>query len=411
MQASLLLSLDHYIDFEVSDESQFWLNVSLTTFDDWIALQPDKEIWDPPSLRLWWSLYAVHNTMWFRGGKSGSTAFQSHEVELPSLSRFGTLINIKTSLLDLKSSNLLRQPYLQKLLAEMFIHRLRLQRMMSKIMEEATALGLRRTTATSPSIEIERSHFRLNCAKFFSKWDSELDKWWCGLPDYASDLKSASPLEDSKPIRLLSFHFAVTSTEFFSLCNAIYSFLLDGEDSSSFWILSVKHKQGMNSAKLLHIVSMIDERDLHRYLLNHGLNMVERALQHGLSSSQLSPASNDIAKVLLLTKKLLNIRTNSGRDSHTLARFMNSPEQSIKTTEGHPPDAVGYNLDKDNRTDTRMDSPSALPSSPEVSIPSETPSCHANMVEDLDPLFVSCDGYALVEDLVPPCDDIEWLET
>lgn len=411
VQASMLLSLENYIDFEVSDESQFWLDVCLINFEEWKGSQPDEEIWNSPSVRLRWSLYVVNNTMNFRRGKSGPGTFQSHEVGFPSLSRFDTLINAKQTLLNLKSSGLLRQPYLQKLLAEMFIHRLRLQRIISRITEEAAEIGLGRIT-TRESMEMEGSHCRLDLAKVFSKWDSELDKWWCGLPDYASDLKSAFHFDDSTSIRLLSFHLAVTATEFFSICNAIYSFLTEVEDSSSFWVISVKHKQSMNSAKLLHIISGMDERDMHRYLLNHGLNIVEWALQRRLSSSHLSTNSKDIAKVLSLTKKLLDIRTNLGRDNHSLTRFMKSTAQNLRTAEESPPKDTVINADQENSTDARIDSPcSALLSSTEASIPSETPSCYANMTEDLDPLFASCDGYTLVEDLMSPSIDVEWLKT
>jgi hypothetical protein len=411
VQASLLLSLEHYVDFEVSDESQFWLNVSLTTFDKWMGLQPEKEIWDASPLRLWWSLYVVNNTMSFRRGETGPTTIQRHDVGLPSLSRLGTLVNMRTSLRDLKSSILLRQPYLQKLLAVMFIHRLRLHRTISKIMGEAAELGIRRAM-TSSNTTTERSHCRLKIAKIFSKWDAELDKWWCGLPDYAADLKSASPVDDSSAIRILSFHFTVTATEFFSIYNAISSFLLDAEESSSFWLLSVKHKQSMNSAKLLHIVSMMDERDLNRYLLSHGLHMVELALQQGLSSPQLSPAFTDIGKVLLLTKKVLNIRTDAVRDKNTLARLMKDSEQDLGRSEELPSEgAICYPV-RENSAATRTDSPSSvLPSSSEVSAPNETPFCYGNMTEDLDVLFTSCDGYSLVEDPVSPCDNMEWLET
>ncbi|OAG37141.1 hypothetical protein AYO21_08676 [Fonsecaea monophora] len=415
MQASLLLSLDNYIEVEVNHDSKFWLDISLMTFRDCTALQPDRELWDPPSRRLWWSLYVVTNTMAFREGNHGAPEFRSRAMGTPSIAKFGSLVNTKVTWPNLPDNSFLKQPYLQKLLAEIFIHRLRLQNLISKIMEEAAALGLNRETI-GQSVAGERQKHRQDFARLFSRWDSELDKWWCGLPDYASDLKSGFHSGDTMPSRLLSFHVAVTGTEFFGICNAIYNLLMKIEDPSSFSILAVKHKKSMNSAKLLDIISAMDERDLPRYLLNHGLVMVEWALQQSLSSSYLSTASKEVSKLLLLVKKILDIRVATGRDSNPLTRLMKSPAKDSRAAAGSSPGSPGVfsplmDQDREITTEIRVESPcSALPSSSEASIPSETPIDCGNTTEDLDALFSSCNGYALDDDLMSPCDDIDWFK-
>lgn len=401
MQATLLLSLDSHVDFQASDESQSWLEASLMTFRDWVALQPEKEIWDQTSLCFWWSLYIINNSIGFRDVKTDPSAFQIGEIPLPSLTKFGNLINIKGMSLYLKGSNLLTNPDQQTLLCQMVIQRWRLQKMISKIIEEVNEVGILQHRPIKQKTAVKPENHGQDVARLFSKWDTELDKWWCELPYYASDLKSAFHPSDSTAGRLLSFHLAITATEFFSMCNSIYSLLMNMESPASFFVLAIKHKKSMNSARLLDMISAMDERDVPRYLLNNGLKMTEWALQLALNSSQLSTTSNEVAGLVFIMKQLLDIRVNTAQDAESLTWFMKlATKDSIKSNvlpdDDDPESGPHSNHDRGNNAYSHTDSPgSAFPSSMAPSLPDEVPDCYSGVSEDLQPLFADYNGYDL----------------
>lgn len=311
-------------------------------------------------------------------------------VELPSLSKFETRISSKVTTTTLQTSTFLKQPYLQRLLAENFIHRARLHKMVLEIIDETS----------------NRDRQDGEFAKGLSRWDAELDKWWCGLPDYASDLKSAFEAGNAASIRLLSFHFAITATDFFSISDAVNDILMNMENPSSLRIIAIKEKRNMNAAKYLDIVSRLDERDLPPYLRNHGFTMVECALQRCLSSSNFSSMSFEGSGLLLLVKKFFDTRAMTtqrpmslshliGKGSH-LKGLAVAPEVHPKC---HEKDDTLVNTDEGNTIEHAMDGLSSLSA---TSTPDGLAISYGDASESPDDFFSGVGVYTLDDDFMTP---------
>jgi len=318
-----------------------------------------------------------------------------------------------------QGSVFIKHPYLQKLLAEIFIHRAKLSKIISQILEETSESKITPTSARK-DLSTEDPHCGADLANVLTKWDGELDNWWSGLPDYASSLNSSFRTEYPSSVRLLSFHFAITATEFFSISNVVHNILMGIEGVSSLWTLAIGHKSTMNSAKMLHIMSSLSEVDQSRYLLNHGLPIIESALQRCLNPP-VSQNPLQASRLLNLTKMFFDIKAVITPKRGSLASFASRVSKSLAGACPRTTDCFGIggficSADEPNRVKGLMIEDSA--STPEVQSSTEGTTPNSQQVllgygldlDSPDEFFLDSGGYHSDDPFLAPCKDLNWLE-
>lgn len=417
-QAALLLSLGTPTGSSRCEDGHFWRDISLTSFRSWTLSVSNKGILKSPCTRIWWCLCIANNMAALCAGVHGSFVLPDYGLGLPSLSKFEFYFDVEMFNPVIQGSIFIKQPYLQKLLAEIFIHRAKLHKIISRILEE--------THESKPpawmrqDLSQEDAHSAACLGKVLTKWDSVLDNWWSGLPDYASGLKSTFRTEYPSSVRLLSFHFAVTATEFFSISNVVHNILMGIDGLSPLWTLTIRHKSTMNSAKMLHIMSSLTEVDQSRYLLNHGLPIIESAFQRCLSPS-VSQHPQQASRLLNLTKKVFDIRAAIIPKPVSLSSFACRAVNSLAPTPTGTTDYFGMDcpmgsagepypakefLIEDFASTLTGESPTdgPTPKTPQVLI-----GCGLDL-DSPDKFFLDSETYQSEDPFLAPCKDVNWVE-